>query len=886
MRIITLLNICIAFLLISAGTFSQNVSADSIRSYFYTQSYVFPQEKIYAHIDRSDYLINDTIWFRAYLVNAQTHIPESQSNFVYAELINPAGEVANRVKVLKQDNIFAGYMHLNEELPTGNYQIRFYTSYMTNISENYFFKRNIRIGNYMSVKYGVEPEFMIGEKKNDVSVRLRFFDKQSSKTLTPGELYLYDNEENRNSVKTGDDETVGFSLRPEEIRKESILIEYLINGHIQKEFIGIKDNESDYTVSFFPEGGNLLSGTTNKIAFKALNSKGLGEDITGVVVNASGDTLNTFRSTHLGMGIITMNINSREPLYAICSNYDGPEKRFELPAIEDSKPSLRADRRNNNLLVSVNKPKDYILPEKQYLLIHCRGDVIYSEPWERERTIVSFKGNDLPTGVLHIMLLDEELNPVSERLVFNINELDVATTQIKTDKSSYGARERVGVTVTASDATGMPLSGSFSVSVTDNQIVTYDNTVNILSTMLLTSDLQGYIESPAQYFASGVENQRNLDILMMTQGWRRYDVKRILKRDYEFPDYGMEVTQEIAGRVFRGVGRNRGAEDYPVTLLAMDHAQTAETLTDANGRFVFRNLSFPDSTRFIVQGNTPKGGAGVKIEVADMQAPESSFISLSRLRETKGLTAETEQEEEDFYRSINQRSNLVAGIRHYQLQEVVVTARKKQTESKSTHWARSEFSKKITSEEIDRLKPSSMMELLMLTPGLGVLGDQVYISRYYNPSNSSPPNTLVIVDGVETLSQHLNSIMPQNVSSIEILHEPLSFVLGPKGVSGAIIITTKGIDEMNFSVDTENISFITPLGYQITREFYSPVYDTRAKIESSIPDERVTIYWNPNVELDSEGKGYFDFYTPDSDKGQTVVVEGMTEDGKVLMFLP
>jgi len=877
MRIINLINICATFMLISSGAFSQTVSADSISSYFYTQSYVFPQEKIYAHTDRSDYLINDTIWFRSYLVNAQTHIPDPESNFVYAELINPAGEVAKRVKVKKQDNVFAGYMHLNEDLPSGNYQLRFYTSYMTNLSESYFFKRNIRIGNYMSVKYGIEPEFLTGENRDDISVRLRFFDKESSNTLIPQELYLYVNEENKNSIKMGDDETVSFRLRPEEIHKESILVEYLINGQIQKEFIEIKDNKSDYNISFFPEGGNLLFGATNKIAFKALNSEGLGEDISGVVVNASGDTLNTFRSTHLGMGIITMNISSREPLYAVCHNSEGLEKRVQLPAVEDGKPSLRADWRNNNLLISVNKPEGYIMPEKQYLLLHCRGEVIYSGPWESERAIVGLPGNNLPSGVLHIMLLDEELNPLSERLVFNINELDVTTTEIKTDKSSYGHRERVGVTVTASDASGQPLSGSFSVSVTDNEIVTYDHTVNILSTLLLTSDLQGYIESPADYFTSRVENQRNLDILMMTQGWRRYDVRKILKREYEFPTHGMEVNQEIAGIVYRGVGRSRGAEDYPVTLFAMDHAQTAETLTDANGRFVFRNLSFPDSTRFIVQGNTPKGGAGVKIEVDDILAPESSFIPFGRLKESKELTEP--EKKEDFYRSINQRSNLVAGMRHYQLQEVVVTARKKQTESKSTHWARSEFSKKVTAKEIEVLRPSSLLELFMLTPGLGIRGDQVYISRYFDYNSTNVPATLIIVDGVETLSQHLNGIMPQNISSIEVLHEPLSFVLGPKGKGGAILITTKGIDEISIPVESENISFITPLGYQVTREFYSPAYDTRAKVESGIPDERVTIYWNPNVELDNQGKGYFEFYTSDSDKKHTIVVEGMTEDG-------
>lgn len=118
--------------------------------------------------------------------------------------------------------------------------------------------------------------------------------------------------------------------------------------------------------------------------------------ISGVVVNASGDTLNTFRSTHLGMGVITMNISSMEPLYAVCSNSEGLEKRVQLPAIEDGKPSLRADWRNNNMLVSINKPKGYIISEKQYLLLHCRGEIIYSEPWESESAIVGLPGNNLP----------------------------------------------------------------------------------------------------------------------------------------------------------------------------------------------------------------------------------------------------------------------------------------------------------------------------------------------------------------------------------------------------------------------------------------------------------------------------------------------------------
>src|SRR5690554_3398106 len=117
-----------------------------------------------------------------------------------------------------------------------------------------------------------------------------------------------------------------------------------------------------------------------------------------------------------------------------------------------------------------------------------------------------------------------------------------------------------------------------------------------------------------------------------------------------FPLMAWRLIRKLRVSYTEGLEGVGGAEDYPVTLFAMDHAQTAETLTDANGRFVFRNLSFPDSTRFIVQGNTPKGGAGVKIEVDDILAPESSFIPFGRLNESKELT----EPEQDFYRLINQ----------------------------------------------------------------------------------------------------------------------------------------------------------------------------------------------------------------------------------------
>lgn len=873
--------ICIILLILSVKAFSQNVSTDSINRYFYSQTYVFPQEKIYAQTDRSDYLINDTIWFRAYLVNAQTHRPDSGSNFVYAELVNSANDIIERVKVRKEKNVFAGYIPISQEFPAGTYQLRFYTSYMTNLHENYFFRRNIHIGNYMSAKYGVDANFSTDNDGKDVNVKFRFYNKQTFETFKPEKLYINDKESNRNNVRLGSDSVISIRLKPSEILNRSILIEYLLNGYTQREFLNIPDKNKDFSVSFFPEGGSLLQGATNKIAFKATNSAGLGENITGYIVDNEGDTLNSFRSTHLGMGIVTLKIDKKEPRYALCTNSAGEEKRIALPTVENNRIALRADWRNNNLLISLNKPLDYLIPKKLYFLLHCRGTVVYSETWNTQKPIINFSGKELPSGVLHALLLDENLNPLSERLVFNKNVSDIAYTVFTTEKERFNPREHVMASVSISNSNGQSLSGSFSVAITDNWIISPDSSINILSTLLLTSDLQGYIESPAEYFNSKADGQRNLDILMMTQGWRRYDVSKILKRDYEYPLRGMEVAQEISGKVFRRYGKNRKAKDYLVTLFAMDHAQTTQTATDENGHFVFRNLSFPDSTRFIVQSNTQSGGNRAKIEITEDFSVPNNILTLARQKRSTNASSEL-QTEKDFYTSISKRNNLMAGISHYQLQEFVVTGHTPKKREETTHWATSEFSQKVTSEEIERLHPSNMLELLMLTPGLAVNGDQVYISRYYSNLSQTVPMPTIIVDGVITASPHLNSILPQNVKSIEVLKEPLSFALGPKGLNGAILITTKQGGSLINSVNTDNLTFITPLGYQITKEFYSPCYDTEEKTENKNPDERTTIYWNPNIQLTKEGKGFFEFYTSDSDKGYSVTIEGITDDGKII----
>ncbi len=149
-RFISIIGTCLTVASLSA---QQVIPPDTIVSRLHTQSRLFAQENLYIHTDKSDYLAGDTLWFRAYTVNAVSRRPESLSRYVYVELIGAQADTAVcRVRARKDtlDRI-CGYLAIPPSLPKGAYQFRAYTRYACNRGEDRFFTKPLRI-------YAVRPE--------------------------------------------------------------------------------------------------------------------------------------------------------------------------------------------------------------------------------------------------------------------------------------------------------------------------------------------------------------------------------------------------------------------------------------------------------------------------------------------------------------------------------------------------------------------------------------------------------------------------------------------------------------------------------------------------------------------------------------------------------
>ena len=507
-------------------------------------------------------------------------------------------------------------------------------------------------------------------------------------------------------------------------------------------------------------------------------------------------------------------------------------------------------------------------PQKLFLLAHTRGKLAILQPINPERTFGKMNDSLFTEGITHFMLIDQQGNALSERLVF-VPDHKPNQWQITADQPTYGKREKVSLQIAAKDNEGNPVEGTFSVSITDRKSIQPDSLAdNILSNLLLTSDLKGYVEDPAYYFLNqDARTLRSIDYLMMTHGWRRHKIENVLRTpSLNFTNY-IEKGQTISGRIMGFFGAN--VKKGPICVLAPKYNIIATTETDEKGQFIV-NTSFRDSTTFLVQARTKKGFAGVDILMDPPQYP----VATHKAPYFNGAATFME----DYLMNTRDQYYMEGGMRVYNLKEVTVTAKRERPSSKSIYTGGINT---YTVEE-DRLQGygQTAFDAASRLPSVTITnGSEIHIR------NNSEPAIIVIDDIVyEDASDILKDIQVSDMSSISLLRGADAVILGPRASGGAVVITLK--DPRNLPArPAQGIITYTPLGYSESVEFYHPTYDTPEKKNAQRSDFRSTVYWNPELRLDAEGKATIEYYTPDSTAPEDIIIEGVDKNGKVCRIL-
>lgn len=865
-----------------------------------------PQEKIYLHTDKPYYLVGDTIWFKAYLTTGSRHQLSAISGAMYVDLINEGDSIAKELKLPVTSGMAVGNFVLSDSLiREGNYRIRAYTNWMRNAGPDYFYDRTFTIGNSIANTVFAKIDYIYAKEGANTKIRALlkytdergqpFADKQVRYQLKDGyEVLTF----GAGKTNAAGEITVNLpNSKPGLLSKTYLMTKIGIGGDetIAKTF-PIKTASLQTDVQFFPESVNLVNGVNSKIAFKATGTNGLGVAIGGSIIDNTGQEVAKIEVKHLGMGYFYLTPQAGKTYQAKVTYPDGATNIVNLPAATDDGYALSINHtvKNDSVLVQVYAGGAALHSGTRSLSLvgQSSGKVYFSAnvPLNKASASLYFPTANVPTGILQFTLFSPAGDPLNERIIF-IENKDNIDLKITSAKKVYNRREKVDLNIEAKDGNGIPVGGNFSVSVMSEAAVPSDEVKenSIFSQLLLSADIKGYIEKPNYYFYNpNDETRANLDILMLTQGYRRFVWKDVIANPTAANAYKPEkLVNDISGTL---MGYNKKPiAGGKVILINNKLGFARDTITDANGRFKFGNLLITNGVDFTIQGTTAKNGKHLKTLVDEIKKPNiiananigdvnADMLSLVKASVDNNLKQDMELEK---YGIQSQR----------QLREVKIRAAKKRG-----------FDAGITENQADEVfRPDARMPCASLKECLEemfksrVRFDQlqsedcglIWVPRFAG----NKEDCIVMIDKEVILDpcdyQKFILDSTANINKIYMVHESTALEvmaigagnlskIGGKPRPVISIFTKNGAWRMS---DDPSIVYYTPKGYDYTKEFYSPKYD--AKNQPQAADLRSTIYWNPRVLTRSVGQARVSYFNSDQTGTYRVTIEGINADGQL-----
>jgi len=744
----------------------------------------YSQQKLFLHLDKTEYLAGDNIWLKAYLVDANTLVPDMRSTNLYIELTNYEGKLAD-VMLLRLNSGFAhGHISLPDSVPEGSYRIKAYTDWMMNFHEDFFYSQDLHVIN------PIEENFL---RRRDI---------------WQNRLY--------NRSLSGKQEKVQFA--------------------------------------FFPEGGDLIAGIENRVAFKAANSLGKGLAASGTLYDDDGTEILEFSTYHNGMGDFSLVPEYNKRYKAEITFDNGETKRVRLPRSIERGYALSAKLDHDAAHIKVQSNHQN-LSNELILLVQTRGEIQYlqqNELQDKELT-VEIPLNHLKTGISQVKLFDISGKPVSERLLF-VNKGDFESTDLAEAKETTNARDRTEIELTLGLTGDYAEEGSYSLAIIDAESETASYPPNIASELLFFGDLSIPVEDPAFYLTyDSQEAIKAADLLMMTKGWRRFDWREIL--DGEFPEitYGFPQGITIAGEISpRSSSRPVGEVKVELAAHAYDgKVDVYETKTDSKGSFIFPDLDYKGEFTAMIRANESYGRRSLQVELDtrgfDHVEYEPSFNTRLLTTTSRG----------DNWERVPQPEPML------EKQELFEPSRQR----------RSKFgppNQVIHFDDIRTEHNNIISVLRARVRGLRVVGNEIILRGQTSFYHSNQP-LFMIDEQIVDRNAFLNVSMGE-VDRLEVI-TGADAMLGSRGSGGALILyTLTGDSRFHGSYE------FSMIGYHIPAETFESRIEAGKHKQHNIDR---TLHWEPAMSANEHGEIITSFSIDAYVRNVRVILQGIDSRGNI-----
>lgn len=656
------------------------------------------------------------------------------------------------------------------------------------------------------------------------------------------------------------------------------------------------NTEQDNQIQFFPEGGELIAGVTSKVAFEIPRAK---SGLKGKITDDNDNVISNIEVSHEGLGSFELKPIVGKNYYA---QFEGSSSKQALPTYRSDGLALAVDNLSNADKIIVNiQSSDFTDSQKEaYLIAHTRGLVGFASKieWKGRAAQVSIPRDDLAPGVVHVTIFNNNWQPEAERLIFKRQKAEAINISLTADKEDYLIRDSTTIKLKLLNEKGEPLTGAFSLSVFDTtQISPSEYDENIVSSFFLSSDIKGSIKKPDQYFnLDNPSADTDLDLLLMTRGWRRFVWKDVLNE--KFPESNFEVEQGflVTGRV-KTKGGNKSVSKGSVRQIGTFNGLPSleEAITSGNGSFEMKNLLYYEDISFI-QATDKKGKNSVTLELDSIiTTPLNNQVVIGPKQYYEPLKVD-----DDFIKRSKERK-IIDSVFSFEnvtdLGTVVVQGTKNNLISSNISrgmvYNRGEYGVDVTQVMARGQKFRNALFLLQgRVPGITILPGEsgepnVIMNRKVESFVNPDPPILYLIDDAQTSLAAVTALPAELIARVEVLKgQRASGIYGASGNGGAIAFYTKTPDEFdayyaelakNNVVVTKNSERL-PGGYYSSREFYGPNYSEELPIHDK-PDHRDLIHWAPMIFTDANGEASITYFNADLPTTVQVNLEGLWEGG-------
>ena len=559
----------------------------------YELSTASPTESVYLRTNKTIFEAGEDLWFSAYVLQSQLLEPSEQSQTLYVELRSADEDRSIHREMFALETGFGdGHLYLPDSLEAGDYWVVGFTaSSMKYEGTAIKSAKKIRVAKSIVPKVLMQTEFKqeFYQPGDRISGKIKLLTPKGERvpdalgaiTLRSGRKVV-----GRSRSRSDQEGFLSFDFDPQSV--SALTLRLRLEHEEGKELFSFPVPVAPLErvdLQFLPEGGHIIAGLANYIAFKGLRGDGQPLNIQKAILYEDEKALTEFASEHAGMGDFAF--------------FARPDKRYTVKVMEPAIDSLfvlpETKLEGFQLHVQKQTLEQIMLGVQQaggeaksnvHVAVKQRGIPVWMGAGSLKEggRLFRIPTKELRQGIAEITLYDDNMTPLAERLVFVGLERRL-NIELSYEEKAYKTKELVKLKVKATDQNGKPVQALMTLGLVDELFANPFADQHVMSHFLLSQELRGSIYEPAYYFnPENTEAAEHLDLLLLTQGWRAYEwhVEQISKNEAQ-DDLGL--VDYIEANIDRNMLTGRAAKAPFHEIQIVSGAGATVLQTDSMGHF-------------------------------------------------------------------------------------------------------------------------------------------------------------------------------------------------------------------------------------------------------------------------------------------------------------